>query len=125
MEATIDGQLGQLIKITLGQYSGLFTANNFSKNCFELYGFDVLFSEKVRKKGEERGQQFPGFNLHLLEVNLSPACKERAEWLNDNLKNMSQSLVDLIMDREDFRPEEGDLQPSKHKDSPLKFWTKL
>lgn len=33
----------------------------------------------------------------LLEVNLSPACKERAEWLTEMLDEMATGLVDILL----------------------------
>jgi len=49
-----------------------------------LYGFDILLD----KKGKP----------WLLEVNLSPACAERAAWLTDMLNNMTEGLFGIIFE---------------------------
>lgn len=47
-------------------------------NCFELFGFDFVFDYKL--------------NPWLIEVNLSPACCERTDWLIDMLGILSFSI---------------------------------
>jgi hypothetical protein len=51
-------------------------------NCFELFGFDFLVDKNLK--------------LWLLEVNMSPACSERADWLTEMLDDMSEGVLDLI-----------------------------
>lgn len=49
------------------------------KNCFEIYGFDIILDESL--------------NPWLIEVNLSPACNERTPWLTKMLDDMSLDLL--------------------------------
>ncbi len=51
-------------------------------NCFEVYGFDFLLDHKL--------------NPWLIEVNLSPACAERTEWLTEMLDNFTEGLLNMI-----------------------------
>lgn len=49
-----------------------------------MYGFDVLVSEEL--------------SLHLLEVNLSPACdSKRNSWLQENIEGMADGLLDICL----------------------------
>lgn len=48
-------------------------------NTFEIYGFDIVLDE--------------GFNPWVIEINLSPACSERADWLS---KMLDDSHIDLL-----------------------------
>jgi hypothetical protein len=38
--------------------------------------------------------------MFLLEVNLSPACTERDEWLSQNVRRMGKGLLDIVIDYE-------------------------
>ena len=51
-------------------------------NCFEIYGFDFLLDEM--------------YNMWVIEVNLSPACNERATWLTKMLDDMAFGLTDWL-----------------------------
>lgn len=64
--------------IRSGQESGIEHRNN----CFEVYGFDFMLDRKL--------------NPWLLEVNLSPACAERTDWLVDMLDRMASGLFDKL-----------------------------
>ena len=51
-------------------------------NCFEIYGFDLMLDSN--------------YNMWVIEVNLSPACNERASWLTKMLDDMALGLTDWI-----------------------------
>jgi hypothetical protein len=77
-----------------GQDSGI----EHKSNCFEIYGFDFMLDQKLKP--------------WLLEVNLSPACAERTEWLVKMLDNMTKGLFNILEQRiskvsDDFK---GDLK---------------
>jgi hypothetical protein len=66
---------------------------------FELFGFDILLDYKFRP--------------WLLEVNLSPACTERSDWLRDMLDDMTEGMMKIVLANEDFS------QPQRY------FWERL
>jgi tubulin monoglycylase TTLL3/8 len=51
-------------------------------NSFELFGFDFVIDKSL--------------NCWLLEVNMSPACSERAPWLTEMLDDMAEGLLNII-----------------------------
>ena len=65
-------------------------------SSFEMYGFDVMIDEK--------------FTPWLLEVNLSPACAERTEWLTHMLEDMSLGMFEIILGKENLGKEEGGVE---------------
>eukprot|EP00826_Nyctotherus_ovalis_P038044 TRINITY_DN3530_c0_g1_i1.p1 TRINITY_DN3530_c0_g1~~TRINITY_DN3530_c0_g1_i1.p1 ORF type:complete len:285 (+),score=72.26 TRINITY_DN3530_c0_g1_i1:73-927(+) len=83
-------KLGEIIKNTI--YAGWDVIEHRS-NCFELFGFDFVLDYKL--------------NPWLIEVNRSPACSERTDWLvemlgtflNDHLESMADGLLDIIQPR--------------------------
>ena len=73
------------------------------QGCFELYGFDILLDDTCKP--------------WLLEVNLSPACAERTDWLKDMLDSMIEGLLRIVIDKEKKEPLYG-------KNLDLLRWTK-
>ena len=66
------------------------------QNCFEIYGMDFILDYRL--------------NPWLIEVNLSPACAERTEWLTEMLDNFTDGLLDILEAKllritDDFEPE--------------------
>ena len=49
-------------------------------NTFEVYGFDLILDEISMKPW-------------VIEVNLSPACNERTEWIGKMVDDMSLDLL--------------------------------
>jgi hypothetical protein len=85
--------------IRSGQEAGI----EHRPNCFEVYGFDFMLDQKL--------------NPWLLEVNLSPACAERTDWLVQMLDRMANGLLDHLERRfgkvaDDFK---GDLRGHLHR----------
>lgn len=64
--------------IRSGQEAGV----KHQKNYIEIYGFDFMLDQKL--------------NPWLLEVNLSPACAERTDWLVQMLDRMTDGLFDQL-----------------------------
>jgi len=48
-------------------------------STFEVYGFDLILDEQLRP--------------WVIEVNLSPACNERTDWLTKMVDDMSLDLL--------------------------------
>jgi len=88
-----------------GQESGI----EHKPNCFEIYGFDFMLDQKL--------------DPWLLEVNLSPACAERTEWLVGMLDRMANGLLNLLENRlaqvsDDFKGDLKALMQAKKAQSP-------
>lgn len=56
------------------------------ERSFEILGFDILFNDRLQP--------------YLLEVNLSPACDEREEFLTRMLDEMTGSLFEVLKEKE-------------------------
>ena len=54
-------------------------------NTFEIYGFDLILGEDLQP--------------WVIEVNLSPACNERTEWLTKMVDDMCLDLLSHLEQR--------------------------
>lgn len=52
------------------------------QNSFEIYGFDLILDKNL--------------DPWVIEVNLSPACSERTDWLVKMLDDMSYDLLTYL-----------------------------
>jgi Tubulin-tyrosine ligase family/IQ calmodulin-binding motif len=59
-------------------------------DCFEVYGFDIIIDSSFRP--------------WLLEVNLSPACSERTDWLVETLDSMADGLLNIVLNQAFYEP---------------------
>lgn len=71
------------------------------ERSFEVYGFDILIDSVL--------------NPYLLEVNLSPACEEREEFLAKMLQDMTTGLFSILKEREIELNENRAEAPQKEK----------
>jgi hypothetical protein len=63
-------------------------------NCFELYGFDFVLDRDL--------------DPWLIEVNLSPACSQRTDYLKQMLESMSDGILDHIETKIDLMKKKVD-----------------
>lgn len=68
--------INQVVYRTL---KGVQDAMDHRPNTFEVYGFDLILDEDLRP--------------WVIEVNLSPACAERTDWLIKMVDDMSMDLL--------------------------------
>lgn len=54
-------------------------------NSFEIYGFDIVLDQKL--------------DPWVIEINLSPACSERADWLTKMLDDSAYDLLSYLQNR--------------------------
>lgn len=55
------------------------------QNTFEIYGFDIVLDRDL--------------NPWVIEINLSPACTERADWLSKMLDDSSLDLLNYLQNK--------------------------
>jgi hypothetical protein len=60
------------------------------RSCFEMYGYDFLLTDDFRP-------MLLCNTLWDVEVNMSPACAERTEWLTDMVDQMAEGLLSLVL----------------------------
>jgi hypothetical protein len=71
----------QMERIVLSTMRSVQTKLVPRKECFELYGIDVMIDED--------------FKMWLLEVNLSPGCDNRVPFIDQMIKRMSKRLIEV------------------------------
>lgn len=102
-------KISKIVKDTI--YSASDVIKNTS-NSFELYGFDFVLDYKL--------------NPWLIEVNLSPACCERTDWLKDMLgifpqinkliDHMAEGLIDIIEPKLPKIPKSKEIEKNKNEE---------
>ena len=55
------------------------------QNTFEIFGFDIVLDNDM--------------NPWIIEINLSPACSERADWLTKMLDDSALDLLNYIQNK--------------------------
>lgn len=76
----------QIIKIIINTLKCVQDSIEQKSSSFELFGFDIILDQY--------------YNPWLLEVNLSPACSERTEWLTEMLDDMAYGLLNIVLPSE-------------------------
>lgn len=69
----------QINTVVFSTLKGVQDAMEQRPNTFEIYGFDLIVDSELRP--------------WVIEVNLSPACNERTDWLTKMLDDMSTDLL--------------------------------
>ena len=75
-------QINQVVYATL---KGVQDSMDHRPNTFEIYGFDLILDEEL--------------SPWVIEVNLSPACNERTEWLTKLVDDMCLDLLSHLEQR--------------------------
>jgi hypothetical protein len=86
--------------VVFGTLKGVQDAMDHRPNTFEIYGFDLILDEDLRP--------------WVIEVNLSPACAERTDWLTKMVDDMSLDLLTHLESRILSDSESADPDPRKH-----------
>jgi hypothetical protein len=73
---------------------------------FEVYGFDLILDEQLRP--------------WVIEVNLSPACNERTDWLTKMVDDMTLDLLSHVEQRI-LMQSDADLDGGEAKDKPKRI----
>lgn len=76
----------KMIKIIINTLKCVQDSIEQKSSSFELFGFDIILDEY--------------YNPWLLEVNLSPACSERTDWLTEMLDDMAYGLLNIVLPSE-------------------------
>ncbi|KAL4450795.1 hypothetical protein ABPG74_011637 [Tetrahymena malaccensis] len=82
----IQPKINEIIVHSLKSVQKKIKQNN---SCFEIYGFDIIFDEE--------------FNPYLLEVNLSPACSKRNEFISKLQKEMFISTLNILFNSDYYQ----------------------
>ncbi|KAL4495059.1 hypothetical protein ABPG72_015759 [Tetrahymena utriculariae] len=85
-QKNIQPKINEIIVHSLKSVQKKIKQNN---SCFEIYGFDIIFDEE--------------FNPYLLEVNLSPACSKRNEFISKLQKEMFISTLNILFNTEYYQ----------------------
>lgn len=72
-------------QVVFATLKGTQDAMDHRPNTFEVYGFDLILDESLRP--------------WVIEVNLSPACNERTDWLIKMVDDMSLDLLTHLEQR--------------------------
>ena len=80
-----DQMLPRIQSVVWRSLKSLWEGQEQRANSFEIYGFDIVVDELL--------------NPWLIEINLSPACTERQQWLTQMLDDASLDLMHFLQSK--------------------------